>query len=128
MDPCYICVTTDIDGLSIYVSDKGTHTITRLSEELEVLQTFRRPRQYRIYGQAAAGGGQLLVRYHYRGKNRLWVLDPGTRQFSELLKKMPEVGVCNAPRVAFCPRLGRVYTNTENTVNGDEYIGVYEIS
>jgi len=131
-NPLYICVTTDIDGPSIYVSDSGTHTITRLSEKLEVLQTFRLPSKYGPYRLAAAGRGQLLVRgcdWDFTRHTRLWVLDTGTGKFRERPKEEGEwkweffYTYC----VAFCPRLGRVYTNIGKH-GENENISVYEIS
>jgi len=123
-DPSHICVTTDIDGLSIYVSDRGTHTITRLSEKLEVLQTFRFPTMDGPYDLTAAGGGQLLVRGCYGGFTTLWVLNTGTGEFRELLGYKWEVWYTAC--VEFCPRLGRVYTNIGKH-GENSYIRVYGI-
>jgi len=125
-NPLHICVTTDIDGPSVYVSDWGNHTITRLSEELEVMQTFGVPIEYELYDLAAAGGGQLILIVD-SGNTKLLVLDTGTGEFTELLEDVGDWGIYEASRVTFCPRLGRVYTNTGSLV-GVEYIRVFEIS
>jgi len=124
--PWYICDTTDKNGPSIYVSDWGTHTITRLSEELEVLQTFRHPTQYGPDGLAAAGGGQLLVRDR-DSNSRLRVLDTGTGEFMDIEEEKWVVEVWVGVCVAFCPRLGRVYAN-HGKLDENNYISVHEIS
>ena len=148
--PWNICITTEMYGPSIYVSDCGTHTISGLSELLEVLQTFTVPYQYipnimtqhrphnltqfrqhnqthyGPYGLAAAGGGQLLVRGWDRDSTRLWVLDTSTGVFTERLEGRAN-GFWYGERVAFCPRLGRVYVNAEE-LHENDYISVFEIS
>jgi len=78
---------TEKNSNSIYVSDWGTKTITRLSEELQVLQVLqsftdaalREPRSL-----ATVGGGQLLLADSKR-YSKLYVLDVTTGQFDQLL-------------------------------------------
>ena len=72
--PHYICVETEQDAPSIYVSDSVTDKITRLSEELEVLQTFAPPWDYGPFFQASSGREQLLV--VEKANTVLWVLQP----------------------------------------------------
>ena len=126
--PDYICVTTENDAPKIYVSDYITRTITRLSEQLKVPQTFKFPTKNGPYALAAAGGGQLLV----RGRDSpiyptLLVLDTGTGVFMNKQCESRKSSVLVASSVAYCPRLGRVYVNTGNYY-GKECIAVYEIS
>jgi len=82
--PNYICVTTVNTSKVIYVSDHGTSTITRLSEELQVLQSFRDPALEKPYGLASVGGGQLLV-VNCDVPSTLNVLDSITGQVTPLL-------------------------------------------
>jgi len=55
--PEYICVMTEKNSNGIYVSDWGTKTITRLSEELQVLQSFTDPALRGPRSLATVGGG-----------------------------------------------------------------------
>jgi len=85
--PNYICVTTENTRKVIYVSDSGTSTITRLSEELQVLQSIRDPALHEPRGLASVGGGQLLV-VNYGSQytpSTLSVLDVTTGQVTPLL-------------------------------------------
>jgi len=128
MYPGYICVTTENDAPIIYVSDSGTGTITRLSEQLEVLQKFQLLSEHGPYGLAAAGGGQLLVRgSDSHSSPTLLVLDTGTGVFTKKQRESRKTFFLFAPCVAFCPRLGRVYVNARNR-DGNQCIAVYEIS
>ena len=68
----------------IYVSDNGTRTITRLSEELQVLQSFTDPALQDPPGLASVGGGQLLV-VNWGWNSTLSVLDVTTGQVTPLL-------------------------------------------
>jgi len=86
-EPNYICVTTENTSKVIYVSDWGTRTITRLSEELQVLQSFTDPSLQDPCGLASVGGGQLLV-VNYGGffsSSTLSVLNVTTGQVTRLL-------------------------------------------
>jgi len=85
--PHYICVTTENTSKVINVLDNGTSTITRLSEELLVLQSFSDPALQIPRGMASVGGGQLLV-VNYGGwttRSTLSVLDVTTEQVTRLL-------------------------------------------
>ena len=126
--PDNICVTKEKSSPSIYVS--GTYTITRLSEELDVLQTFKVPFHGRPGGLTTTGGGQLLVgQWGYRDGNRLWVLDTSTGEYTELSLGLLGTRTvwCSAAYLAFCPRLGRVYVNCGDLRRNND-IQVYEIS
>ena len=85
--PHYICVTTENTSKVIYVSDRCTSTITRLSEEMQVLQSIRDPALHAPCGLASVGGGQLLV-VNYGSQytpSTLSVLDVTTGQVTPLL-------------------------------------------
>ena len=84
--PKYICVTTENTSKVIYISDQGTKTITRLSEELQVIQTFTDPLLKDPYGLVSLGGGQLLVVDNVGSStSTLKVLDVTTGQVTVLL-------------------------------------------
>ena len=128
--PYYICVTKEKSSPSIYVSDSGTDTITRLSEELDVLQTFKVPVKGWPVGLTTAGGGQLLVgQCGLNDDNRLWVLDTSTGEYTELSLGLLGTRTlwCSGACVAFCPRLGRMYVHMKEFGEND-HIQVYEIS
>ena len=128
MYPDRICVTTENNVPIIYVSDYITGTITRLSEQLEVLQTYKVPTEIVPYGLAAAGGGQLLVRgSDSHSYPTLLVLDTGTGVFTKKQCESRKSSVLVASRVAFCPRLGRVYVSARNRAD-NTCIAVHEIS
>jgi len=121
---CDMCVTTEKNNPTIYVADNIARTITRLSEKLEVLQTFTPQNQYTPNSLAATGGGQLLVSGRRLLKpDTLFVLDTNTGVFEELLETAWQSGPFSTGPVAFCPRLGHVYLTT---VSGS--INVYAIS
>ena len=105
---------TEKNSNGIYVSDWGTKTITRLSEELQVLQSFtdaalRGPRSL-----ATVGGGQLLLADSERD-SKLYVLDVTTGQFDELLGQSDNLN--STWCVAVSHRLDTVYVT-------DWYLGV----
>ena len=82
--PNYICVTTENTSKVINVSDKGNKTITRLSAELQVLQSFTDPALHDPRDLASVGGGHLLV-VNCGGPSTLSVLDVTTGQVTQLL-------------------------------------------
>jgi len=124
--PFCIRVTTENNASSIYVSDFITRTITRLSEELKVLQWFQYSTQPGPGGLVPAGAGQLLA----SDCTGLWVLDTNTGERKKLLDvKHKDGNYCVAARVAFCPRLERVYINFRYLADREsDFINVYEIS
>ena len=109
--PDYICVTTENTRKVIYVSDRGTRTITRLSEELQVLQSFTDPALNDPRGLVSVGRGQLLV-VNYGGfslPSTLSVLDVTTGQFKPLLGREEKLHYIDC--VAVIHPLGTVYVN-----------------
>jgi len=129
--PRFICVDTEKTVPFIYVSDASVKTISRLNENLDVLQTIESPTPYAPYGLAPAGGGQVLLREWYMdGKARLCLLDTNTMVPTVLLEEKDwGRALLITGRVVICPRLGRVYCNSGMLVKKDlEFIVVYEIS
>jgi len=129
--PRFICVETETNVSFIYVSDASVKTISRLNENLDVLQTIESPTPYAPYGLAPAGGGQVLLREWYMdGKARLCLLDTNTMVPTVLLEEKDwGRALLITGRVVICPRLGRVYCNSGMLVKKDlEFIVVYEIS
>jgi len=106
--PDHICVTTETTGKVIYVSDNGTKTITRLSEELQVLQSFTDPALVNPHGLASVGGGQLLV-VNWGDLSTLSVLDVTTGQFTSLLGREEELSYTGC--VAVSHTLGTLFVD-----------------
>ena len=106
--PGYICVTTESTRKVMYVSDKGTKTITQLSEDLQVLQSFTDPALGIPYDLASVGGGQLLV-VNGGSPSTLSVLDVTTGQFTRLLGQEEKLRYTDC--VAVSHTLGTVYMN-----------------
>ena len=128
--PRFICVETETNVSFIYVSDASVKTISRLNENLDVLQTIESPTPYAPYGLAPAGGGQVLLREWYsNAKARLCVLDTNAMVPTVLLEdKDWDTAFLFTGRVAICPRLGRVYCNSGLLKKRElEFIQVYEI-
>ena len=108
--PNSICVTNEHTGNVIYVSDHGTRTITRLSEDLQVLQSFTSPAFEEPRGLAPVGGGQLLVMDGCPWPvlpSTLQVLDVTTGTFTRLMAW--EAGMSYTSCVAVSHPLGTVY-------------------
>ena len=111
--PDYICVTTENTSNVIYVSDRGTNTITRLSEDLQVLQSFRDTALQSLRGLASVGEGQLLV-VNCGGlfsPTTLNVLDVTTGQFTQLLGREEKLRFILVGCVAVSHTLRTVYIN-----------------
>jgi len=111
--PDYFCVTTEPTGTGkvIYVSDHGTRTISRLSEELQVLQSFMDPELLCPRGLVSVGGGQLLI-VNYGGwsfPSTLSVLDVTTGQVTWPLGQEERLGFTFC--VAVSHTLRTVYVN-----------------
>jgi len=122
--PDYICVTTENTSKVINVSDRGTKTITRLSEELQVMQSFRDPALQNPRGLASVGGGQLLV-VNYGGllsPSTLSVLDVTTGQVTPRLGL--EVNLNCTECVAVSGTLRTVYVT--DYLNGCDIIRRYK--
>ncbi|XP_052780371.1 uncharacterized protein LOC128217327 [Mya arenaria] len=97
--PDYLTVTRESQTPPvIYVSDWGTHTITKLSMSLEVLQTYQDPILRSPQGLTAIGDNQLLV--SGKGSDNILLLDTLTSKVTQLLGK--EEGIESPCSVAYC--------------------------
>jgi len=121
--PKYICVTNENTSKVIYVSDQGTKTITRLSEELQVLQSFTDPLLKDPRGLVSVGGGQLLVvDYGWPSSSILNVLDVSTGQVTSLLGQKENIRYTEC--VAVSHTMGTVYVT--DYINGCDIIRQYK--
>jgi len=119
-NPEYICVTTENTSNVIYVSDYVTRTITRLSEKLQVLQSFTDTELSYPRGMASVGGGQLLV-VDGGLPSTLSVLDVTTGKFTPLLGWGINLGWTRC--VAVSHTLGTLYVH--NWLYGCDIIRQY---
>ncbi|XP_052779620.1 uncharacterized protein LOC128216932 [Mya arenaria] len=111
-DPEYLTVTRENQTPPvIYVSDRDTHTITKLSISLEVLQSYQDPILKSPRGLAPVGDNQLLVCGW--GSNSILLLDTLTGKITQLLGK--EEGIEWPRSVAYCPLRKMVFvTNSQD--------------
>ncbi|XP_052779320.1 uncharacterized protein LOC128216714 [Mya arenaria] len=116
--PEFLTVTRDSQTPPvIYVSDRGTSTITKLSISLEVLQSYQDPLLELPHGLAAMGDNQLLV-CGWSSDNIL-LLDTLTGKITQLLGKEEgiewpySVTYCSLRKMLFvtCWHSGRRYSN-----------------
>ena len=95
---------TSPDG-SIFISDHGTNTITKVNESLNLLQTFTSPLLEVPLGITAVTEDQILV---CSKKNRsIVLLRPSTNTMSTLLGK--DDGIVDHESLAYCPYQMKVY-------------------
>ncbi|XP_052782126.1 uncharacterized protein LOC128218489 [Mya arenaria] len=88
---------------AIYVSDRGTNTITKLSISLDVLETYTDSILQSPRGLAVVGDNQLLVCY----SNNILLLDTLTGKITQLLGK--EEGIQWPNSVAYCQKQKMVF-------------------
>ncbi|XP_052781549.1 E3 ubiquitin-protein ligase TRIM33-like [Mya arenaria] len=97
--PYHLTVTRESQNPPvIYVSDRGTNTITKLSISLEVLHTYQDPILEFPRGLTAVGDNQLLV--CGRDSNNILLLDTLTGKITQLLGK--KEGIESLYSVAYC--------------------------
>jgi len=102
----------EVANADIYVADYGTHTITRMNEMLEVLQTFEYPGHIGPFGIMFVGGEQILVRGARpdRPWSRMQVLETTKGTFKELFNVgHGAYGGYDSTIWSYCPRLGKLY-------------------
>jgi len=100
--PDFMCTTP---GGSVFISDNGTHTITKVDGQLNLLQTFTSPLLQRPWGITAVTEDQILV--CSLGNNSLVLLQPSTNTMSTLLGK-DEVIKCPYS-LTYCPDQKKIY-------------------
>ena len=97
-------LTSPRDGF-IYVSDRGTNTVTKIDNKLNVLKTFTDPSLQNIYGITSISGDQLLVCSY--GNTSIVLLNPRTGNTTVLLgeqdglKKPWALTYCHTQRKLF---------------------------
>ena len=100
--PIFMCTTP---GGSVFVSDYGTDTITKVDAQLNILQTFTSPLLKEPWGITAVTEDQILV---CSSKNHsLMLLQPSTNTVSTLLGK--DDGIAFPNSLAYCPDQKKVY-------------------
>jgi len=113
--PDFMCTTP---GGSVFISDNGTHTITKVDGQLNILQTFTSPLLQEPCGITAVTEDQILVCNY----NSLVLLQPSTNTMSTLLGK-DEVIKCPYS-LTYCPDQKKVYIASGYT----NFFKVYQMS
>ena len=90
--PNYIHVENTSDSTRILVSDSGKDTVYMLDDGLQLLQAFEFPSYGEPRGQAAVGGGQVLVLVVDSGTWTLQLLDLTMGRWRTLLGKEEGLG------------------------------------
>ena len=115
--PNFMCTTP---GGSMFISDSGTNTITKVDAQLNLLQTFTSPLLQTPYGITAVTEDQILV--CSLGNNSLVLLQSSTNTMSTLLGK--DDGSVHPNSLAYCPDQKKVYVALPYTST----IKVYQIT
>ena len=116
--PASMC-TTPVGAM--FISDNGTHTITKVDAQLNILQTFTSPLLQDSYGITAVTEDQILV--CSERNNSIVLLQPSTNTMSTLLGE--DDGIKKPYSLTYCPDQKKVYvTPLYNTAT----IKVYQVS
>jgi len=116
--PNFMCTTP---GGSMFISDNGTNTITKVDAQLNILQTFTSPLQQDPCGITAVTEDQILVcRWD---NNSLVLLQPSTNTMSTLLGK--DDGIEKPYCLTYCPDQKKVYVAPSSYT---ATIKVYQVS
>ncbi|XP_052781796.1 uncharacterized protein LOC128218228 [Mya arenaria] len=122
--PNYLTVTRE--SQTLYVSDQGTNTITKMSILLEVLQSYQDPILKYPRGLTAVGDNQLLV--CGSGSYNILLLDALTGSITQLLeieegKEMPYI-------VAYCPlrKMMFVTSSMYGAPELDNFVKVFKVA
>jgi len=116
--PFFMCTTP---GGSVFISDNGTHTITMVDAQLNILQTFTSPMLEVPCGITAVTGDQILVCSY--SNNSLVLLQPSTNTMSTLLGKDDEIA--HPYSLTYCPDQRKGYVATSSYT---DTIKVYQVS
>jgi len=115
--PNIMCTTP---GGSMFISDHGRHTITKVDAQLNILQTFTSPLLQTPYGITAVTEDEILVCSH---KNHsLVLLQPSTNTMSTLLGE--DDGIKYPYTLTYCPDQKKAYVASFCT----DTIKVYQMS
>jgi len=109
-------IATTSDG-SIYVTDWGTHKITRLDSSLAILQTFSGSLLRGPHGIIALNRDQLLV--CNKSNNNILLIRPSTNSMTVLL----DDGIEKPQSICFCNEQKKLYVASE-----DDKVMVYQLS
>jgi len=115
--PFFMCTTP---GGSVFLSDCGTDTITKVNAKLNLLQTFTSPLLQEPRGITAVTEDQILV--CSQRNNSLVLLQPSTNTMSNLLRKVDRIS--HAFSLTYCPDQKKVYVAPSYT----DIIKVYQVS
>jgi len=100
--PSFMCTTP---GGSVFLSDWGTNTITKVDAQLNILQTFTSPMLQEPRGLTAVTEDQILV---CSSKNHsIVLLQPSTNTMCTLLGK--DDGIEESYYLTYCPDQKKVY-------------------
>jgi len=102
IDPEFMCSTP---GGSVFISDRGTNTITKVDESLNILQTFTSPLIQGPYGITAVTEDQVLVCIWQN--HSIVLLQPSTNTISTLLGK--DEGIEVPYSLTYCPDQKKVF-------------------
>jgi len=97
-------ITTSPDG-TLWVSDCGNNTITKMDAGLTILQTFTSPLLEEPCGITAVTEDQILV--CSLGNNSLLLLQPSTNTMSTLLGK--DDGIEKPLSLTYCPQERKIF-------------------
>jgi len=106
--PRFMCTTP---GGSVFITDNDTHTITKVDEQLNLLQTFTSPLLYAPCGITAVTEDQILV--CSQGNHNIMLLQPSTNTMSTLLGE--DDGIENPYILTYCPDHKKIYIASYNT-------------
>ncbi|XP_052781375.1 uncharacterized protein LOC128217945 [Mya arenaria] len=124
--PSYLTVTRKNQTPPvIYVSDRDTHTITKLSFSLEVLQSYKDPILNLPRGMAVVGDNQLLV--CDRDNNNILLLDTLTGKITQLLGKGKRIE--RPYSVAYCPKKKMMFVTCsfDNKPELENFVKVFNL-
>ncbi|XP_052780363.1 uncharacterized protein LOC128217321 [Mya arenaria] len=122
--PSYLTVTRESQTPPvIYVSDRGTNTITKLSISLEVLQTYQDPILIIPYGLVPVGDNQLLVCVSF--SHNILLLDTLTGKITQLLGK--EDGIERPHSVAYCSPKKMFFVTCWLNDRRDNFVKVFNL-
>jgi len=117
-NPQFMCTTP---GGSVFISDYGTNTITKVDAQLNLLQTFTSQLLEVPHGLTAVTEDQILV---CSSKNHsILLLQPSTNTISTLLGKVD--GIEYPYSLAYCPDQKKVYVAPNVST---DIIKVYQMS
>jgi len=116
--PDFMCTTP---GGSVFISDRGTHTITKVDAQLNVLQTFTSPLLEGLRGITAVTEDEILVCSN--SNHSLVQLQPSTNTMTTLLGE--DDGIKDPYSLTYCPDQKKVYVATSFYT---DTIKVYQVS